>query len=113
MRSQPTEAEHRLWQLLRAHRFSGHKFKQQVPLDFYIVDFVCFARRLIIEVDGGQHAESEHDQRRDAYLEAQGFRILRFWNNDIFENEEGVSELIFSALRSPLSPTPLPRGERG
>ena len=113
MRSQPTEAEHRLWQLLRAHRFSGYKFKQQVPLDFYIVDFVCFARRLIIEVDGGQHAESSGDARRDAYLKAQGFRILRFWNNDIFENEEGVGELIFRLCVCPLSPTPLPQGERG
>ena len=112
MRSQPTEAEHRLWQLLRAHRFSGYKFKQQVPLDFYIVDFVCFARRLIIEVDGGQHAESLGDARRDAYLKAQGFRILRFWNNDIFENEEGVGELILSALRLPPLPNPSPaRGE--
>ncbi len=112
MQSQPTEGEHRLWQLLRAHRFSGHKFKQQVPLDFYIVDFICFARRLIVEVDGGQHADSEHDARRDAYLKAQGFRILRFWNNGIFENEEGVSELILSALSSPPLPNPSPaRGE--
>ena len=112
MRFQPTEAERRLWQLLRAHRFSGYKFKQQVPIDFYIADFVCFARRLIIEVDGGQHAESEHDARRDAFLRSQGFRVLRFWNNDIFENEEGVSELILSALRSRPLPNPSPaRGE--
>jgi len=112
MRSQPTEAEHRLWQLLRAHRFSGYKFKQQVPLDFYIVDFVCFARRLIFEVDGGQHAESLGDARRDAYLKAQGFRILRIWNNDIFENEEGVGEQSLSALRLPPLPDPSPaRGE--
>ena len=112
MRSQPTEAEHRLWQLLRAHRFSGYKFKQQVPLDYYIVDFICFAQRLIVEVDGGQHAESEHDARREAYLQAQEFRVLRFWNNDIFENEEGVGELILSALRSPPLPNPSPaRGE--
>ena len=112
MRSNGTDAEHRLWQMLRAHRFSGYKFRRQVPIDFYIADFICFARRLIIEVDGGQHAASTGDQQRDTYLEQQGFRVLRIWNNDIFENEEGVSELILSALRSPPLPNPSPaRGE--
>ena len=113
MRSDPTEAEHRMWQLLRAHRFAGFKFKRQEPVDFYIVDFICFAERLIIELDGGQHAGCAKDERRDAYLQAQGFRIIRIWNNDLFMNEEGVAELIRSALDRPLSPTPLPRGERG
>ena len=113
MRSEPTDAEHRLWQLLRAKRFSDFKFKRQQPIDFYIADFVCFAVRLIIELDGGQHAESAHDKKRDAYLKSQGFRLLRIWNNELLTNEEGVTELIFSALARPLSPTPLPRGERG
>jgi len=113
MRSQQTDAEHRLWQILRAHRFAGYKFRRQVPIDFYIADFVCFARRLIIELDGGQHAGSTSDKRRDTYLKRQGFRVLRIWNNDLFENEEGVAELIRAALGGPLSPTPLPRGERG
>lgn len=112
MRSEPTEAEHRLWQILGAHRFAGYKFRRQVPVDFYLADFVCFAARLIIELDGGQHAESERDGRRDAYLRAQGFRIVRIWNNDLFTNEEGVVELILSALRSPPLPNPSPaRGE--
>src|SRR3954467_7087740 len=66
MRSDQTEAEHRLWQLLRAHRFAGYKFRRQVPLDFYVADFVCFAQRLIVELDGGQHSESSADARRDA-----------------------------------------------
>jgi len=112
MRTEPTDAEHRLWQILRAHRFAGYKFRRQVPLDFYIADFVCFAERLIVELDGGQHAESKSDPRRDAFLRAQGFRVLRIWNNDLFTNEEGVAELILSALRAPPLPNPSPaRGE--
>jgi very-short-patch-repair endonuclease len=112
MRSAQTEAEHRLWQLLRAHHFAGYKFRRQVPLAFYIADFVCFAHRLIIELDGGQHAESTSDKRRDTYLKRQGFRVLRIWNNDLFENEEGVAELIHAALGGPPLPNPSPaRGE--
>ena len=112
MRSGPTQAEHRLWQLLRAHRFAGFKFRRQVPIDFYIADFVCFSARLIVELDGGHHAESTSDVERDAYLRAQGFRVVRVWNNELFENEEGVAERILSALRSPPLPNPSPaRGE--
>jgi very-short-patch-repair endonuclease len=114
MRREPTPAEHRLWQTLRAKRLAGYKFKRQLGIDHYIADFVCLERRLIIEADGGQHAENPHDLRRDAYLTAQGFRVLRFWNNDIFNNEEGVLTSILDALGQPLSPKPLSRrGERG
>jgi very-short-patch-repair endonuclease len=102
MRSAPTEAEHRLWQILRAKRFDGHKFKRQLKIDHYIVDFACLGARLIVEADGGQHAESAYDERRDAYLCAQNFRILRFWNNDIFNEEEAVTQRIFDALHAPL-----------
>ena len=102
MRSAPTEAEDRLWQTLRAKRFEGFKFKRQQPVDHYIVDFVCLASRLIVEADGGQHAENPDDKRRDDYLRAQGFRILRFWNNEIFDNEEGVCEAILAVLTAPL-----------
>jgi very-short-patch-repair endonuclease len=113
MRSEPTPAEHRLWQILRAKRLAGHKFKRQLAIDHYIVDFVCPKRRLIVEADGGQHSDSESDVRRDAHLNAQGFQILRFWNNDIFTNEEGVLTSILDALQSPL-PNPSPaEGERG
>jgi len=112
MRSHATDAEHRMWQILRAHRFSGYKFRRQVPVEFYIADFICFSERLIIELDGGQHASSSGDEKRDSYLAAQGFRIVRIWNNDVFTNEEGVAELILSALRSPPLPNPSPaRGE--
>lgn len=112
MRSAPTEAEHRLWQIVRAHRFNRYKFKRQVLIDHYIVDFLCSARRLIVELDGGQHAENAGDERRDAYLKAQGFHVIRIWNNELFTNEEGVAEAIFSALQSPL-PNPSPAGGRG
>jgi very-short-patch-repair endonuclease len=112
LRSQPTDAEHRLWQILRAKRFAGYKFRKQVPLDFYIVDFVCFARRLIVELDGGQHADSTTDIHRDAYLKAQGFRVLRIWNDELFTNEEGVMTSILNALQMPPLPNPSPaRGE--
>lgn len=113
MRSAPIDAEHRLWQILRAHRFTGFKFRRQVPIEHYIADFACFERRLIIELDGGQHAENTRDLARDAFLKAQGFRILRIWNDELFTNEEGVLTAIPDALSRPLSPTPLPRGERG
>jgi very-short-patch-repair endonuclease len=112
MRSRPTDAEYRLWQILRAKRFLGYKFRQQVPIDFYIADFVCFSQRLILEVDSGQHAENPRDEARDAYLRAQGFRLVRIWNKELFDNEEGVAELILSALRTPPLPNPSPaRGE--
>jgi very-short-patch-repair endonuclease len=113
MRSNPTEAEHRLWQLLRAKRLAGYKFKRQLPIDQYIVDFACIQKRLIVEADGGQHSESEYDADRDAHLRSQGFTVLRFWNNDIFKNEEGVLTSILNALEPPLSPTPPPRRGEG
>lgn len=119
MRREATPAEHRLWQILRAKRFDRFKFRRQVPIEWYVADFVCFAARLIIEVDGGQHAESRTDLRRDAFLTAQGFRLLRFWNTDISDNELGVGEAILHALqalplRSAASPLPtLSRKGRG
>jgi very-short-patch-repair endonuclease len=113
MRSEQTPAEHRLWQILRAKRLAGYKFKRQLPIDHYIVDFACPARRLIVEADGGQHLEGKRDVSRDEYLKEHGFRVLRFWNSDIFENEEGVLTSILAALELPLSPTPLPRRGEG
>ncbi len=104
MRSAPTEAEHRLWQILRAKRLAGYKFRRQMPLDHYIVDFVCLAHRLVIEADGGQHSQ-ESDACRDAYIRSQDFRILRFWNDEIFTNEDGVTTAILNALSTPLPPT--------
>ena len=111
MRAAPTDAERRLWHILRAKRLEGYKFRRQVPIDSFIADFVCLQRRLIVEADGGHHGERA-DSKRDAYLKAQGFRILRFWNNDILDNEEGVAESILAALAAPL-PNPSPAKGRG
>ena len=111
MRKAPTEAERRLWSTLRSHRLVGWKFKRQEQIGDYIADFVCFKSRLIIEADGSQHAESVADQARDEWLSAQGFRVLRFWNNDILNNTDGVAEAVLAALEIPL-PNPSPvKGE--
>ena len=107
LRANLTEAERRLWYLLRAHRFEGIKFKRQVLIGRYIVDFVSFGQRLVIEVDGGQHADNETDLRRDRWLEDQGFRILRFWNNDVLNNTESVLEVVLRACTNPSPDTPL------
>jgi very-short-patch-repair endonuclease len=106
MRLNSTPAERRLWLMLRDRRMPGFKFRRQFVIDPYIVDFVCFERRLIIEADGSQHAESEYDLRRDSFLRSEGFAVLRFWNNDVIENAGGVFEMIYSALTSPHPPKP-------
>ncbi|MBA1233646.1 endonuclease domain-containing protein [Stutzerimonas nitrititolerans] len=111
LRRNMTDAERMLWQHLRAHRLGGQKFRRQQLLGPYVLDFVHFGARLIIEADGGQHSESQHDALRDAWLKGQGFRVLRFWNNDILLNTEGVLAVIFEAVGSP-SPQPSPvKGE--
>ncbi|OFZ69486.1 MAG: DNA (cytosine-5-)-methyltransferase [Betaproteobacteria bacterium RBG_16_58_11] len=110
LRSSQTEAEQRLWYHLRAHRFMDLKFKRQKPMGSYIVDFVCVEHRLIIELDGGQHADDvTYDQHRDAWLRGQGYTVLRFWNNDVMQQLDGVLEQI----RLTLSPTPLPQVGEG
>lgn len=103
LRSNQSDAEQRLWHRLRAHRFMDLKFKRQKPIGRYIVDFVCLEHRLIIELDGGQHAEQvAYDQQRDAWLRGQGYTVLRFWNNDVMQQLGGVLEQI----RITLFPTP-------
>jgi very-short-patch-repair endonuclease len=104
LRANMTDAERRLWYWLRARRFDGHKFKRQIPIGPYVVDFACLNRKLVVEVDGGQHAESWRDRTRDDYLEREGFRVLRFWNNDVLGNTQGVLEVIVSALEKRPSP---------
>jgi len=101
LRVSMTDAERKLWRALRA-RAIGVKFRRQVPLGPYVVDFVCFERRLIIEVDGGQHADCQRDRTRDDYFAKHGFRTIRFWNNDVMSNIEGV----MIALTASLSPSP-------
>jgi very-short-patch-repair endonuclease len=90
LRKNSTEAEKRLWAALRSRRFNGYKFRRQRPIGCYIADFVCMEHKLIIEADGGQHADSAHDSERDVWLKGEGWRILRFWNNDVLANMEGV-----------------------
>jgi very-short-patch-repair endonuclease len=101
-----TDAERRLWYRLRAHRFGGIKFKRQVPVGPYVVDFACLSRKLILEVDGGQHAEIASDRIRDEQLRAQGFTVLRFWNNDVLKRTDTVLELVMAALKDQTSPSP-------
>ncbi|HAY27526.1 MAG TPA: DNA (cytosine-5-)-methyltransferase, partial [Candidatus Accumulibacter sp.] len=100
---------------LRAHRFLGLKFKRQKPMGRYIVDFVCLEQRLIIEIDGGQHAEQlDYDRRRDAWLRSQGFTVLRFWNSEVMQPLDEVLEQIRCTLPlSPSPPSPLPRAGEG
>ena len=99
MRANPTPAEERLWSMLRARRFAHCKFRRQQIVDFYIVDFVSLSAQLIVEADGSQHAENEDDLRRDRYLRGQGFSVLRFWNNDVVRNTDGVLEDILNTIR--------------
>lgn len=108
MRSEPTDAENKLWVRLRRNAL-GVKFKRQYVVRGYIVDFGCPERQLIIEVDGGQHAETRaYDERRSSVLAKDGFRVLRFWNTDVLENIDGVLESIMQALQQPPSPQPSP-----
>ncbi len=109
LRANQTAAELRLWYHLRAHRFLGIKFKRQKPIGPYLVDFVCVEQRLVIEVDGGQHQDqANYDQQRDTWLRSQGYRVLRFWNNQVMFELPGVLERITGELEMPSPPTPLP-----
>jgi len=113
LRRTATDVERLLWRRLRFWQVDGYKFRRQQPLANYIVDFVCLQKRLIIEVDGGQHAqEVNHDAERDAWLRAQGFTILRFWNNDVLKNIDGVMEMIVKSLQSTPYLNPSPQGGR-
>lgn len=118
LRLNMTDAEHGLWRILRNRQFARTIFRRQVPTGPYIADFVCYEARLVIEADGGQHADSAGDAERDTWFEAQGFRVLRFWNNDILKNPDGVAIAIATALSEeepltrPLCGHPLPQGER-
>jgi very-short-patch-repair endonuclease len=95
LRNSATDAERRLWLNLQSSQLEGVKFRRQEPIKEYIVEFVSFQKKLIIELDGGQHAEAmEKDMQRDDCLVGLGFKVLRFWNNDVFQNLEGVLEVI-------------------
>ncbi len=111
LRANMTDAERKLWFALRDRRLKETKFRRQVPIGPYIADFICYGARLVIEVDGGQHAESAADERRDRWFAANEFRVLRFWNNDVLSNIEGVLTVIVEAVRA-ASPHP-DRAARG
>jgi very-short-patch-repair endonuclease len=98
MRHEPTDAEAAMWRLLRDRRLSTFKFRRQVPFKNYILDFVCFEKRLVIEIDGSQHAESQRDAVRDAALSAEGFAVERYWNNDVLQQSASVLEDILAKL---------------
>ena len=100
MRADATRPEDVLWQMVKDRRIAGLKFRRQVPLKGYILDFVCFEARLIVEVDGWQHAESQTDAIRHATFRGEGFRILRFWNDEVTDNPDGVHGVILAALRN-------------
>jgi very-short-patch-repair endonuclease len=112
MRAKPTEAERRLWSILRNKRLSSYKFKRQQVIGPYIVDFVNFERRLIVEADGSQHVESAYDLKRDAWLKAQGFQVLRLWNHHILGETEVAADAVWHALQAPLPPFPNPSPAR-
>jgi very-short-patch-repair endonuclease len=98
LRRGSTGAENRLWFLLRDRRLLGYRFRRQHPIGPFVVDFACTRHRVIIEADGSQHLDSDADERRTAYLERDGWKVLRFWNNDIANNTAGVLTVILEAL---------------
>ena len=102
LRKNQTEAEKQLWRQLRAKRFFGFKFRRQHPIGPYVVDFVCLNEKLVIELDGGQHSETpEYDRKRTAYIENLGFTVVRFWNNEVMGNIDGVMEVLRQRLLPP------------
>jgi very-short-patch-repair endonuclease len=109
LRHEMTDAERVLWREVRAHRFASFKFKRQEPLGLYVVDFVCYQAKLIVELDGGHHAEQqEPDAERTRWLESRGFRVVRFWNNDVLTNIAGVMQEIEKELNTTSPPLPGP-----
>ena len=114
LRREQTDAERALWFRLRDRRLNGLKFRRQAPIGSYIVDFCCEASRLVVELDGGQHAtRSQQDEKRAADLTSRGYVVLRFWNDDVLRNIDGVLGEIVATLKPvPPHPNPLPDGER-
>ena len=109
LRKQQTEPEKTLWNLLRRRQLLGYYFRRQSPIGQYIADFVCLEKRLIIELDGGQHQTTTlHDAQRTKQLESKGFRVIRFWNNELQEDPDAVLQAILIALEQPPEKSPLP-----
>ena len=112
LRRDQTEAERKLWARLRAGQLCGAKFRRQHSISYFIVDFCCLEHRLVVELDGGQHAEQvEMDRRRSVFLAGRGYRVLRFWDNEVMEDTDAVLKRIATVLSDPHL-NPLPRRER-
>lgn len=119
LRQNQTDAEKLLWSRLRARQMESAKFVRQYPIGTYITDFACRSLKLVIELDGGQHADNPADAERMNVLESSGYRVLRFWNNEVLSNVDGVLQVIAHAIRAASNsdilsphPDPLPVGER-
>ncbi len=116
LRRDRTEAEDRLWKIVRNRQLGGYKFRFQASLYPYVVDFLCIEARVIVELDGGQHSEAK-DAPRTAFLESSGYRVLRFWNNDVVENIDGVADTLLAVLtaaakkKALTQPSPAKAGE--
>jgi len=109
LRRKFTDAEQKLWNHLRGRQISGEKFRRQQPLGRYVVDFVCLEKKLIVEVDGGHHAASANDEERTSWLESEGFRVVRFWNNEVLKDVGVVLDVIYEELKNEdVSPSPWP-----
>jgi very-short-patch-repair endonuclease len=107
LRNAPTDAEHKLWRMLRGRQLEGCKFRRQHPFADFILDFACLERRIVVELDGGQRSESVRDDaERTRILESAGFSVLRFWNNDALANTTGVLEAIRQSLEARATPSP-------
>ncbi len=112
LRKHSTDTEAHLWRYLRDRQIEGFKFRRQQPVGSYVVDFVNLEKKVVIELDGGHHILHPGDKIRDEWFRAEGYKVLRFWDNQVFTNLEGVLETIRDALLTP-HPDPLPQGERG
>ncbi|KAG1702939.1 hypothetical protein GQR58_004423 [Nymphon striatum] len=108
MRKNPTDAEAILWNILRGKRLEGMRFRRQHPIETYIVDFICLEEKLIIEVDGSQHANNVYDEKRDAMLKQSGFTVLRFWNDEIIQNSDDMAQMILKSCGQATHVTPPP-----
>ena len=109
MRHIPTDAEKKFWRMVRDRRMGGYKFKRQHPIGRYIADFVCIEGKLVVELDGGQHAERrEYDTERDAFFESQGFRVVPFWNAEFLKNQDAVARQLLTQLDGGKTPSPQP-----
>jgi very-short-patch-repair endonuclease len=111
LRKRPTDAERKLWLLLRSLKSLGLHFRRQAPIGKFVADFACHSEKLVVELDGSQHVDERraYDERRTQWLQSQGYQVLRFWNNDVLKSPRSVGEAILAAAKNP-TPNPSPQG---